>query len=76
MKSKIKKYKKEFTSFSKTSTVDGYRYLLCRINVLERTDTGQYKKLRSLPKSITSTKARRIATDQSWKNWFIKLEDR
>jgi hypothetical protein len=59
------------------STLDGYKRLLTRIGVLEDVSRGKYKKLHSIPSTLTSTGARRIATElPNWKDWFMTIEDR
>lgn len=57
------------------NTFDTYRMVLCQIGVLEVVKRGQYKKVKNIPKTLTISKARKLAYDEPhWKQWFIPLE--
>ena len=63
-------------SFIYTFTVDGYIRLFKKIRVLETLSRGKYKKIQYIPHGLSSTRARQLAYDTSWKTWFIDLKDR
>jgi hypothetical protein len=63
-------------SFIYTFTVDGYIRLFKKIRVLETLSRGKYKKIQDIPHGLSSTRARHLACDISWKTWFIDLKDR
>lgn len=62
-------------------SLDMYRDLLTKINVLELVTRGVYSKTQHIPKTLTSSKAHKLRIEMryhpSWKDWFaLSLEDR
>jgi hypothetical protein len=61
-------------------TIDTYRLNLTHVGVLKHINRGVYQKKCSIPESLTSTKLQALKDEmkwkKSWKDWFIKLEDR
>ena len=60
-------------------TIDSYRILLTSsmIGVLESVGNGKYKLLRKIPENTTTTDLQKLLLEgNSWKDWFIPLEDR
>lgn len=63
-------------SFRSYSTVDFYREVLCRIGTLQYVSRGQYRKLRDIPKDLSSSNAREYAfMKPQWKRWFIPFDE-
>ncbi len=56
---------------------DHYRSWLTKdhIGILKLVETGLYKKLRNIPKGITTTRLKNIARDRTWRTWFIPFDD-
>lgn len=62
---------------SNNNTPDSYRLLLNKVGIVKNTDKlGVYIKLRDIPDKLTTTKLQEIATDKSWKSWFIPVDER
>lgn len=59
-------------------TPDHYRLFLTKehVGVLKQVKNGLYKKLRNIPKGLTTTRLTKIARDKTWKRWFIPFDDR
>jgi len=57
-------------------TIDSYVYILVKIGFLVKVKPGKYQVIHHIPKKLSLSKAREIAYDQSWKKWFIPLEER
>jgi len=58
-------------------TIDGYRALLSKVEIITATEKpGMYKKLREVPAELSLGMVRKIASDHSWKSWFIPMEER
>jgi hypothetical protein len=68
------------SGFKKTSgeqlTADLYRCDLVTIGILDHISRGKYKKLRNIPRKLTSSKLHNLAHDKTWKSWFLQKEDR
>ena len=76
-KEMLEKFRQTYSRDCQTKTLDGYRNLLTRIGILEWYKLGKYIKLQDIPKKLTSTKARKLLYDRSWKDWFAEnMEDR
>jgi len=56
--------------------VDKYRRSLTILGILEHNERGVYIKKHNIPKHVTVTQLTKAAYDDSWKTWFIPLEDR
>jgi len=55
-------------------TLDNYRLILYRLGIISWISWGKYRKIKNIPTTLSSTKAREIAFDDSWKSWFTPLE--
>jgi len=60
--------------FNYHGTPDTYRNQLNKIGVLETVSPGKYKKLRGIPKELTTSLLRELSNKNSWKSWFILLD--
>jgi len=61
----------------KIHTIDNYRALLTKVEIITATrKPGMYKKLREIPTDLSLGRVRKIASDHSWKRWFIPMEER
>ena len=57
-------------------TMDVYISHLITVKVLKRMNRGNYEKLRDIPEGMNSSKLKQMATDKSWRVWFMTEEDR
>ena len=59
------------------TSVDSYRWLLVKVEFLKVTNKqGTFLKLRNIPSELTLTKIRKVASDKSWREWFIPLDEK
>lgn len=79
---KRKDFFKTFPEFQETSSsFDIYRLSLSHIKILEPHGRGEYKKLYSIPESLTTTKMFKFENElkwkkPDWKDWFVDHQDR
>lgn len=57
------------------SSLDQYRRSLTLVGCLEHVGYAKYKKLKNIPKGLSTSKLKKHAYSNSWKQWFIQLED-
>lgn len=57
------------------TTVDQYRRYLTIAKVIEKISNGKYKKLKNIPKKLTINKLKNHVSGDTWKVWFIPIED-
>ncbi len=57
------------------TTVDQYRRYLTIGKMLERVSQGEYKKLKNIPEHLSIHKLKNHVYGDSWKTWFIPIED-
>lgn len=56
------------------TTVDAYRCLLTRLEIIEVVKSGIYRKIYNLPSHLTITDVRKASKEMTgWKKWFIPL---
>ena len=60
----------------KENAADKYRRALTILGILEHVNTGVYMKKHNIPKHATVTQLTNAAYDDSWKTWFIPLENK
>jgi len=65
-------YKINMSSFE--NTVDHYRLWLTHIKVIDHISCGLYVKRKQIPKSLTTTKLKKLAYNQNWESWFTPHE--
>jgi hypothetical protein len=61
-------YRNNMASYE--TSVDKYRVMLVRINILEHTDRGLYKKVRQIPEKLNTQQLHEYAYKTSWRSWF------
>jgi len=60
-----------------TNTPDTYRWLLVKVKILKVANKpGIYIKLQNIPDKLTTTELKKIASDKSWREWFIPLDEK
>ena len=60
----------------RVNTIDQYRRCSILCGVISHEGLALYKKISNIPESLSITEFTRIAYDDSWKKWFIPLEER
>lgn len=53
--------------------VDLYLYQLHQIGIIEQTPTNLFIKRRNIPKTLTTTQLRKLASN-NWESWFTPIE--
>ena len=58
------------------NTIDQYRRYSILCGILSHEGLALYKKISNIPEKLTLTEFVKVAYDDSWKKWFIPLEER
>jgi len=74
LRAEMRKYITKNGKNTTTTTLDNYRLILYRLGIIGWVTWGKYRKIKDIPTTLSSSKAREIAFDDSWKRWFTPLE--
>ena len=58
------------------NTTDTYKAYLQKIGFLETVSPGRYQLVKKIPPELSLGKARKLVSDNSWRTWFMSIEDR
>lgn len=61
---------------NKLNTTDVYRAYLQKIGFLQTVSPGRYQLVKKIPQELSLGKARKLVSDNSWRTWFMSIEDR
>ena len=59
----------------KMLTIDNYRALLTKCEIVTRIKPGVYRKEMNVPKETQYSLIREISSDESWRRWFIGMDE-